>query len=929
MLMKIIFTLCSLLLATLGTHAQITIGQAEMPYANDELVRTRAVTNPAINYAATGPAHTWNFPNLAVNAGDTVNYQTVASTNFIYAIVYADLFFNPNRANHAKPGTDIAFSGLLPVQNPYTFRYRSNSTYRTVGFGVELSGIPLPIIFDQHDVIYELPLDYGDASASHSSYNVEIPNVGYYGYQQDRENIVDGWGGITTPGGTWDVLRVKTTLTMRDSVFGFVIDRPVQREYKWLAQGLRVPVLQINTTEIFGFEVVTAIYYYDVPRSIDVVDPLASNLCPGATLDVHYEVTGAFNAGGFFVPANHFTAQLSDATGSFASPVDIGDVTASTSGTITATIPANTPLGAGYRIRVISTSPDFIGTSNIFDITIGGTTVAAISAGGPTSLCTGGTVTLIAVGGPGYQWQLDGADLTGEVNATYDADAAGTYTVVVDNACGTATSNSVVVEVNQVPLHSVNDTDHVICEGTAVDISLQDLSGQWPLSYQWFLNDAPIVGATSTTVNASLAGIYTAQVTNDGTGCTFLTEEVTVNIDIVATPEVTADGATTFCDGGSVQLSTTDMPTNTYQWSLNGSAIPGATSTLINADTAGGYSVVIMSSSGCTSQPSDAVIVSVSAIPAAPVVSVDGPTQFCEGGAVTLSIAEVPGSTYQWYLDGMLIDMATNDSLTTLSGGSYTIVGTSDAGCASEASATTVVTVNVLPVVPGVINSEPTTFCQGGGTTLIADAIADVNYQWYVDGNMINGATGSQISTTNAGGYIVTVSSAAGCTATSDIVEVIVNPLPAPAVIGLSNDSLLVTGVGTWQWYLDGVALAGATDPWWVPTEDGAYTVQFTDAGGCVSLSEEWIYLSTGITTTTSEPMQLQPNPNTGAFTIELSTAQGDLYEVFDATGHCVGKGRLNGVRTSIDMSSAEQGLYFVRATHQGTTTVLRMVISR
>ena len=60
-------------------------------------------------------------------------------------------------------------------------------------------------------VIYQLPLAYGATSASHSAYHVEIPNVGYYGFEQDRTNTVDGWGVITTPGGSFDVLRVKTT----------------------------------------------------------------------------------------------------------------------------------------------------------------------------------------------------------------------------------------------------------------------------------------------------------------------------------------------------------------------------------------------------------------------------------------------------------------------------------------------------------------------------------------------------------------------------------------------------------------------------------------------------------------------------------------------------------------------------------------------
>ncbi|MFM1875452.1 MAG: hypothetical protein RL266_1189, partial [Bacteroidota bacterium] len=84
----------------------------------------------------------------------------------------------------------------------------------------------------------------------------------------------------------------------------------------------------------------------------------------GATADVSipYTATGSFNAG------NVFTAQLSDATGSFAFPVDIGSVTSTTSGSISATIPATTSLGTAYRIRVISDDPAIVGTDNGADL---------------------------------------------------------------------------------------------------------------------------------------------------------------------------------------------------------------------------------------------------------------------------------------------------------------------------------------------------------------------------------------------------------------------------------------------------------------------------------------------------------------------------------------------------------------------------------
>ena len=59
----------------------------------------------------------------------------------------------------------------------------------------------------------------------------------------------------------------------------------------------------------------------------------------------------------------------SDATGSFASPTNIGTLTSTTSGTINATIPA-VPTGTAYRIRVISSTPAIIGTDNGTDLNI-------------------------------------------------------------------------------------------------------------------------------------------------------------------------------------------------------------------------------------------------------------------------------------------------------------------------------------------------------------------------------------------------------------------------------------------------------------------------------------------------------------------------------------------------------------------------------
>jgi hypothetical protein len=82
---------------------------------------------------------------------------------------------------------------------------------------------------------------------------------------------------------------------------------------------------------------------------------------------VAYTISGTFNAG------NVFTAELSDASGSFAQPLAIGSVTSTSAGSISITIPAGIPTGSGYRIRVTSSDPVVTGSnSSAFTITQNG-----------------------------------------------------------------------------------------------------------------------------------------------------------------------------------------------------------------------------------------------------------------------------------------------------------------------------------------------------------------------------------------------------------------------------------------------------------------------------------------------------------------------------------------------------------------------------
>jgi hypothetical protein len=99
---------------------------------------------------------------------------------------------------------------------------------------------------------------------------------------------------------------------------------------------------------------------------LDIGDTVAASVCKGNMLQVKIGATGSFEAG------NTFTAQLSNASGNFNSPTATASIPLSGDGvnqlaTINLPIPANLPNGNGYRVRVRSSNPNFIGdtTSNI------------------------------------------------------------------------------------------------------------------------------------------------------------------------------------------------------------------------------------------------------------------------------------------------------------------------------------------------------------------------------------------------------------------------------------------------------------------------------------------------------------------------------------------------------------------------------------
>jgi IPT/TIG domain len=455
-----------------------------------------------------------------------------------------------------------------------------------------------------------------------------------------------------------------------------------------------------------------------------------------------------------------------------------------------------------------------------------------ISANGPLAFCNGGSVTLTSSSATGNQWYLDGNPLNGETSPQYVATAAGNYTVVVTaGGCDSLMSAVTIVSSSAVPATPVITPGGAttFCSGSNVVLTSSSAAGN-----QWYRDGNAISGATNQQYTATASGNYTAIVTTGGCSSS-ASAAAAVTVDPTpATPAITAGGATSFCIGGSVTLTSSSATGN--QWYAGGNAINGATAQTYNATTSGNYTVIV-TTGNCTSAASAPTVVTVSVVPPQPTIAAGGPTTFCGGASVTLTSSSASGN--QWYLNGNVINGATNQQFAATASGNYTVMVTTS-GCSGAASAATSVTVNPAPATPTITANGVTTFCTGGNVTLTSSS-ANGN-QWYVNGNAISTATDQQYVASAAGNYTVKVT-ANGCTsAVSAATAVTVNTLPpAPAITAGSATTFCAGGHVTLtsnnaagnQWFLNGNAINGATTQQYVATASGNYTVRVNN--GCAS----------------------------------------------------------------------------------------------
>lgn len=338
----------------------------------------------------------------------------------------------------------------------------------------------------------------------------------------------------------------------------------------------------------------------------------------------------------------------------------------------------------------------------------------------------------------------------------YPSLAAGTYYLRISEP-GNASYCSYTIPVFHVPCYTGTSVitaggPTTFCQGGSVALNTTPTFTAYGQSngyagYLWSTN------ATSQNIAATATGSYSVTAT-DVDGCQHMSNIIPVTVNPVpAAPSISAGGTTTFCQGGSVTLTSSAATGNT--WST------GATTQSITVNTSGNYTVTT-TANGCTSNVSATTTVTVNPLPATPTISAGGATTFCAGGNVTLTASAA--SSWLWS------NGATTQSITVNASGSYTVTIKNANGCSSASSAATTVTVNPLPATPTIsTGGAATTFCAGGSVTLTSSAATGNTWS--------TGATTQSITVNASSSYTVTVASN-GCSSTSAATVVTVNPLP-------------------------------------------------------------------------------------------------------------------------------------------------------
>lgn len=313
--------------------------------------------------------------------------------------------------------------------------------------------------------------------------------------------------------------------------------------------------------------------------------------------------------------------------------------------------------------------------------------------------------------------------------------------------------------------------------------------------------------------------------------------------------------------------------------------------------------------------------------------------QFPPVGWSGLNINMNPANTYVlevWDEDDFEFGFGADDFV-----GSHTMSLNGCTGCAANISVVNYNVNNIIvPPVPAIITNDtvhvygypgiPNIVYDSLNHTLSTDSI-QYSLQWYLNGSPQLGQNNGTDTVWISGDYFVIAVNANGCISFSDTVTAIFcDSTYRPAIVqNLTTISTIDTTGNTMQWFLNGNPIPGETGDQVVTSVNGVYTLQITNAFGCVFTS--WpITIDVGIHEQNLFAPSLFPNPANESVNVTWIGSSGTTtIELQDLTGRVIKQLSSQANSEIINTQDLPEGIYFVVIRCGEQSGVARLAIAK
>ncbi|NNC82294.1 MAG: hypothetical protein HKN79_01855 [Flavobacteriales bacterium] len=267
--------------------------------------------------------------------------------------------------------------------------------------------------------------------------------------------------------------------------------------------------------------------------------------------------------------------------------------------------------------------------------------LTGITADGPTAICDGQELTLTAQGNGLFQWS------TGVVAPSITVSEPDTYSVTVNNSCGTFSESIEIESIASPQVDVLNDLEETFCQGGSILLQATGSGGE----ITWSTNE------TGASITVDEEGWYYASVENQ---CATVSDSSQLILIPEATVTIEPSGPISLCEGEEFIL--TAEGEGIFTWSS------GEQGETITVDDSGSYSVQAENACG-----TDTDGVEVLYGGSAPVASIEASdVMLCPGETIQLSGSG--GETYAWN------GVASGPELQVDAPGEYTLTAINDCG---------------------------------------------------------------------------------------------------------------------------------------------------------------------------------------------------------------------------------------------------------